>query len=478
MLTKKQRQIFDYIKKYLSKRGYGPSLKEIKSHFRLSSLSTVHQHIAALQNKGYLTKIKNQPRSIALVKKTPKKKSDLVSIPLLGTIAAGGPIEAIEIPKKIRVSKAQLARSGEHFALRVEGDSMVDEGIFDGDTVIIRKQPTAENGETVVALINDNEVTLKKIYKEKNGFRLQPANSSMKPILAKELVIQGKVISIVRNFEQLRKEITIPKEEVRKTVRKKDKTSSIKQWVNTIQCGDCVEVMKEMPDNSVDLIFADPPYNLQLKNELIRPNQTKVDAVRDKWDQFDSFSAYDRFSRQWLKECQRLMKETATFWVIGSYHNIFRLGKIMQDLGFWILNDVVWIKSNPMPNFRGVRFCNAHETLIWAKKNERAKGYAFNYELMKKHNNGKQMRSDWYFSLCNGEERIKDRHGKKVHSTQKPEALIERVVLSSSNKAGIILDPFAGTGTTAAMAAKHGRQWIAIEQEKRYCNVIKERLKK
>jgi len=251
----------------------------------------------------------------------------------------------------------------------------------------------------------------------------------------------------------------------------------ISEYINKVIEGDCMEVMKEMPDNSVDLIFADPPYNLQLRNELIRPNMTKVDAVNDEWDKFDGFDEYDKFSEQWLKECRRILKRTGTFWVIGSYHNIFRVGKIMHDLGFWVLNDVVWVKSNPMPNFRGVRFTNAHETLIWASKDDKSKGYTFNYELMKQYNQGKQMRSDWYFSICNGDERIKDRFGKKVHTTQKPLALLERIVLSTSRKGDIILDPFAGTGTTGFAAKKHGRKYILIEKEHKYIPVIENRLK-
>ncbi len=255
-----------------------------------------------------------------------------------------------------------------------------------------------------------------------------------------------------------------------------EKKKDINKFVNKVFCEDSLKKLKEIPDNSVDLIFADPPYNLQLKNELWRPNQTKVDAVNDEWDKYESFEAYDKFCEKWLKECQRILKETGTIWVIGTYHNIFRIGKIMQDLGFWILNDITWVKTNPMPNFRGVRFTNATETLIWAKKNEQAKGYTFNYQLMKKFNNGKQMRSDWYIPICNGKERIKDKEGKKVHSTQKPEKLLKYVILSSSKEGDIILDPFAGTGTTGAVAKKYGRKWILIEMDKNYCKVIEDRL--
>ncbi len=255
-----------------------------------------------------------------------------------------------------------------------------------------------------------------------------------------------------------------------------EKQIDINEFVNRLFCEDSLIKLKEIPSNSIDLIFADPPYNLQLRNDLWRPNQTKVDAVDDEWDKYDSFEDYDSFCKKWLKECQRVLKPTGTIWVIGAYHNIFRIGKIMQDLGFWVLNDITWIKTNPMPNFRGVRFTNATETLIWAKKNEEAKGYTFNYQFMKKFNEGKQMRSDWYIPICNGKERIKDKEGKKVHSTQKPEQLLKYVILSSSKEGDIVLDPFAGTGTTGAVAKKYGRNWIMIEKDKDYCKVIEDRI--
>jgi DNA modification methylase len=246
--------------------------------------------------------------------------------------------------------------------------------------------------------------------------------------------------------------------------------------LDSILCGDCRQVMRRWPRESVDLIFADPPYNLQLKQTLIRPNRTLVDAVDDDWDQFRDFKEYDRFTTAWLKECQRLLRPTGTLWVIGTYHNIYRVGRILQDLGFWILNDVVWTKTNPMPNFRGVRLTNAHETLIWAKKNETARGYTFNYHDLKKLNGGKQMRSDWYFPLCSGAERLRDEDGKKAHSAQKPEKLLERIILGCSKPGDVVLDPFAGTGTTAAVAQQLGRRWIAIEKEREYVDLIAQRV--
>lgn len=245
--------------------------------------------------------------------------------------------------------------------------------------------------------------------------------------------------------------------------------------LNSILQGDCVEMMSRLPDKSVDLIFADPPYNLQLQNELWRPNMTLVDAVDDDWDKFDSFEAYDTFTRRWLSECQRILKDNGTIWVIGSYHNIYRVGSIMMDLGFWILNDVVFIKLNPMPNFRGVRFTNAHETLLWCKKSKDQKKYTFNYQQMKQINEEKQMRSDWEIALCTGNERLRI-NGEKAHNTQKPEALLYRVILSSSLPGDIILDPFFGTGTTGAVAKKLHRNWIGIERNPVYVGAAQERI--
>ncbi len=245
--------------------------------------------------------------------------------------------------------------------------------------------------------------------------------------------------------------------------------------LNTILAGDCVEVMNSLPENSVDLIFADPPYNLQLKGELHRPDNSKVDAVDDEWDQFSSFAAYDKFTQDWLKAARRLLKPDGAIWVIGSYHNIFRVGAKMQDAGFWILNDVVWRKSNPMPNFRGKRFTNAHETMIWASKSEAGK-YTFNYEALKSLNEGIQMRSDWVLPICNGGERIKNEDGDKAHPTQKPHSLLHRVLVGSTNPGDVVLDPFFGTGTTGAVAKMLGRDWIGIEREEQYRKVATKRI--
>jgi modification methylase len=240
--------------------------------------------------------------------------------------------------------------------------------------------------------------------------------------------------------------------------------------------GDCVAEMAKLPAQSVDLVFADPPYNLQLQGDLKRPDDSRVDAVDDAWDKFASFSAYDDFTRAWLAACRRVMKPTATLWVIGSYHNIFRVGTILQDLRFWILNDVVWRKLNPMPNFRGRRFTNAHETLIWAAREVGGKGYTFNYEALKAGNDGVQMRSDWTIALCTGEERLKAGNGKKLHPTQKPEALLARVILASSRPDDLVLDPFCGTGTTGAVAKRLRRRFIGIERERNYAAAAQARM--
>ena len=252
--------------------------------------------------------------------------------------------------------------------------------------------------------------------------------------------------------------------------RKQEKT-----MLNTIIVDDCVKVMNEMEENSVDLIFADPPYNLQLGDALTRPDNSNVNGVYEEWDSFESMAAYDEYTRNWMTAARRVLKEDGALWVIGSYHNIFRVGHILQDLGFWILNDIIWNKVNPMPNFKGTRFTNAHETLIWASKNPNSK-YTFNYEAMKALNEDTQMRSDWSIPLCTGKERLKDAQGEKLHPTQKPEALLYRVIMSSTKVGDLVLDPFFGTGTTGAVAKKLGRNFIGIEKDATYAAGAKVRI--
>ena len=248
------------------------------------------------------------------------------------------------------------------------------------------------------------------------------------------------------------------------------------KFLNKIVNGNALEILKTIPSKTFDLVFADPPYNLQIGKKLKRPDDSKVNGVNDKWDQFKSFKDYDNFCKEWLSECKRVLKDHGAIWVIGSYHNIFRIGYHIQNADFWILNDVIWKKNNPMPNFRGTRFTNAHETLIWASKNKNSK-YTFNYQSLKCLNDDLQMRSDWTLPICNGSERIK-RNGKKVHSTQKPESLLHRVLLASTNKGDFVFDPFLGTGTTAVVAKKMGRNYFGIEKEKKYFKTAIQRLQK
>ncbi len=248
-----------------------------------------------------------------------------------------------------------------------------------------------------------------------------------------------------------------------------------KQDLNLIHQGDCIDIMNSLPEESVDMVFADPPYNLQLNGDLHRPNNSLVDAVDNDWDQFDSMKIYDDFTEKWLSAARHTLKPDGALWVIGSYHNIFRVGTILQDLGYWILNDVIWRKTNPMPNFRGRRFTNAHETMIWAAKSEKSK-YHFNYDAMKGLNEDLQMRSDWFIPLCTGKERLKGEDGQKVHPTQKPEALLYRTIMSSTNPGDVVLDPFFGTGTTGAVAKKLGRKYIGIERESDYIEFAQKRL--
>ena len=247
--------------------------------------------------------------------------------------------------------------------------------------------------------------------------------------------------------------------------------------LDQIMLGDCITLMRMLPPASVHCVFADPPYNLQLRGELRRPDDSLVDGVDEDWDRFTDFAAYDAFTRAWLTECRRLLRKDGTLWVIGAYHNIFRIGAIMQDMGFWVLNDVIWRKANPMPNFRGRRFTNAHETMIWAARGKDAR-YKFNYQAMKALNDDVQMRSDWYFPLCTGAERLRNQHGLKLHPTQKPEALLHRVLLASTAPGDIVLDPFAGTGTTAAVAKRLHRHFIGIERHPAYAEAAIGRVRK
>ncbi len=255
------------------------------------------------------------------------------------------------------------------------------------------------------------------------------------------------------------------------------RSGSTSPALNQVIVGDCLAELAKLPSASVDLVFADPPYNLQLEGDLLRPNNTRVDGVDDAWDRFSSFAEYDRFTRAWLGECRRVLKRDGAIWVMGSYHNIFRIGAALQDLGFWIQNDVIWRKTNPMPNFRGKRFTNAHETLLWAGRQAKSR-VTFNYDAMKAGNDDLQMRSDWLFPICAGPERLKDGAGRKAHPTQKPEALIHRVLLASTNAGDLVIDPFFGTGTTGVVAKRLGRRWLGIERDPEYASAAAKRIER
>lgn len=458
MITKRQKQILDFITKYESKNEFAPSLKEIKKHFKLASESTVHQHIEALKEKGYLNKLKNKPRGIEL-----NKVEKFFEIPIVGNISAGQPIEAIEFGNEsISVLSHEIKDKDQHYALKVAGDSMIDEGIFDGDTVIIRKQEYASDGQTIVAVIDDNLATLKKIYREKNRIRLQPANPTLFPIYRSEVEIRGIVVKVVRNLEQ--KNILLP------TPQPLEEEPFVRKdfELNKIYNMDCLEFMKNIKDNSVDLIFADPPYNLSKSNFKMKFSKTGgSDLNTDKgyWDKMDK-SDFENFTEDWLKESFRILKKTGSIWVAGTYHNIHLTGYLLEKIGFEILNEILWHKTDATPNLSCTRFVADHENFLWARKDKKN---IFNYKEMKEMNGGKQMRSIWPKGKTAG--------GKRIHPTQKPEWLLERIILATSKKNGIVFDPFLGSGTTAVVAKKNGRKYLGTELDKDYFKLAETRIK-
>jgi len=461
MITKRQKQILDFIIQYESKNDFAPSLREIKKHFKLGSESTIHQHIEALKKKGYLNKLKNKPRGIEL-----NKIEKFFEIPIIGKIAAGQPIEAIEFGNEsISVLSHEIKNKENHYALKVAGNSMIDEGIFDGDTVIIRKQEYADDGQTIVAVIDDNLATLKKIYREKNRVRLQPANPTLFPIYRSEVEIRGIVVKVVRNLEQNSLLLNAPKflteEKVEPFVRKDFELDKIYNM-------DCIEFMKNLKDNSVDLIFADPPYNLSKNNFKMKFSKTGgKDLNTDKgyWDKMDK-SDFEKFTEDWLKETFRILKKTGSIWVAGTYHNIHLTGYLLEKIGFQILNEILWHKTDATPNLSCTRFVADHENFLWARKDKKN---IFNYKEMKEMNGGKQMRSIWAKGKTAG--------GKRIHPTQKPEWLLERIVLATSKKNGIVFDPFLGSGTTAVVAKKNGRRYLGTELDRDYFKLAETRIK-
>lgn len=461
-LTKRQKQIYDFIKNHIEKKGFSPTFEEIRRRFKLSALSTVHQHVEALAKKGVIKKNDYNARGIEL-----GNKEEMVKVPVLGTIAAGQPIEAIEIPDEtVAIAKSEIGKIGQYYALRVKGESMINEGIFDGDTVIIKNQQTAANGQTVVAIIDNNEATLKKIYREKKRIRLQPANQTMLPIYRNEVEIRGVVIKIIRNLvkegSQTKKDQNHNHQTRKITQNISDSIFLSKEYkLNSIYNLDCLELTKQIKNNSIDLVFADPPYNLSgsnFKMKFTKSGGAELNTNKGKWDRYTD-AEFEDFTKKWLSECYRILKKNGSIWVAGTYHNIYIVGYLMKKIRFDILNEVLWHKSDATPNLSCTRFVADHENFIWARK---GKGNIFNYKEMKIMNGGKQMRSIWTKGKTTG--------GKKIHPTQKPEWLLERVILSTSNPDSIVFDPFIGSGTTAVVAKKLNRSYLGTELDREYYN--------
>lgn len=468
MFTKKQKEILDFIKNYSKKNDYSPSLEEIAKHFK-RAVGTIHEHVQKLKEDGYLWKEKNQPRGIELIKN--KKDSGLIKIPLLGTIAAGQPIEAIENKETITVPRSQLSKSGEHFALRVSGDSMLDEGIFDGDTVIIRKQPTAENGETIVALLNGNEVTLKKIYKEKNGFRLQPANPDIKPIFTKELVVQGKVISVIRNLSALEQTQITPKvilEE--KTKIKLAGKQNIKNYLNKVFLGDVMELLKNLPDNSIDMIFGDPDYNVGIKYG---------DKTYTK-----NFNEYIDWYIKLTKESIRVLKKDGNLFMLNYPKQNAYLRVKYLDENYSFVSEYVWV-YNTNVGHTPKRLTTAHRSILHIRKTGKNKFYKDNVALPYKNPNdrriiknlqngsaGRMPYSWFYFDLVKNVSKEKT-----FHACQIPQKLTEMLIRACTKPNDIVLVLFGGSGSELEVCKSLKRQYISAEIDPKYYEVITDRLK-
>jgi site-specific DNA-methyltransferase (adenine-specific) len=479
MITKRQKQTLDFIKSYQKRRSYSPSLEEIKKHLKLSSVSTAHHHVKALESLGYIGKEENSPRSI-----NPYQKELLVQLPLLGTIAAGQPIIAVEEKEYIAVPKSKLPKSGSCYALRVDGDSMIEENIDSGDIVIIRDQSTAENGQKVVALLNNEEVTLKKFYKEKNHIRLQPANKNLQPIIAEkeEVKIQGVLIDVIKNENHVESELN----PLKPALIEIEERTDIAKFLDKIICGDAIENLKKIPDKSIDLIVADPPYNLSQGNQLGWSGSSSLKGFGGKWDKvmenWDNMPLVDyfNFTYSWLSEAKRVLKPTGSIWVFGTYHNIGVINLIFQILGIEIINEVVWYKRNSFPNLSGRRLTASHETLIWGHAGEKKRKYLFNYEKSKEYfessdllkQRNKQMRTVW--DIPNNKEREEIRYGK--HPTQKPLKVCKRIIALTSKEGDVVLSPFAGAGTECLAASELGRRYLGLELDPMYVKIANKRL--
>ena len=464
-LTKKQKEVLDYVNLYINKKGISPTIEEIAKHFK-KAVGTIHEHLEGLKKKGFI-KRKKSIRDIEIV-----KDNGLINIPLIGVIAAGQPIEAIQtMNESVTIARSEINSNSKYYALKVAGNSMVDDGVFDGDTVIIREQHDADDGQMVVAIIDDNQATLKKIYKEKNRIRLQPANQTLLPFYRTEVEIRGKVIKIIRNLENTSPTPQTgysPIKTSHNNLQNYNEIFTDKNFkLNKIYNIDCLELTKKIKDNSIDMIFADPPYNLSASNfkmKFFKSGGSDLTTNKGIWDKY-SEDEFERFTKEWLSECFRILKRNGSIWVAGTYHNIYLTGYLMKKLGLQILNEILWHKSDATPNLSCTRFVADHENFIWARK---GKGNIFNYETMKKINGGKQMRSIWTKGKTTG--------GKKIHPTQKPEWLLERVVMATSNPNDIVFDPFIGSGTTAVIAKRLKRQYLGAELDKNFFKIANSRI--
>ena len=480
MITKKQKEVFDFIKTYSRGKGYAPSLEEIQKKFRFASVSTAHFHVSKLKKAGYLEKSENKARAISV-----SKKELFVKIPLLGIIAAGQPIEAIENKESIVVPKSKLPRATEVYALRVQGDSMIDENINDGDTILIKKQNIAENGEKVVALLNGNEATLKTFYKEKNQIRLQPANKNYQPIIVKrgqDFSLQGVLFDVIKTSETIQPLQTFVLPSVKFKTAVWNKICPYFQSNNNdfvLYHGNCLDILNQLPPNSIDMVFADPPYNLSNGGFSLHAGK-RVSVNKGNWDKSKGFKDDYDFHYKWLEACRRVLKSNGTLWVSGTYHSIYQCGYALQSLGYHIMNDITWFKPNGSPNLSCRYFTASHETLIWARKDKNAKHF-FNYNLMK---NGDwsedfikkpnlQMRSVWAIYPPKKSEKV---FGK--HPTQKPVELLKRIILASTKQGATILDPFSGSSTTGVASEMiGGRKFIGIDTERDFLDVSIRRFK-
>lgn len=475
MLTPTKQKVLRFINTYTDRKGCSPTLEEIRRGLKLNSISTIHQHIRELENSGHLMKKSKMHRSIEI-----PRNEEMIRIALIGTIAAGSPIEAIQERETIAVPKSKVPKATEVYALRVSGDSMIDEGVNDGDTILVRRQNTAENGQKVVALLNGYEATLKTFYKEKGHVRLQPANKDYEPIIVnkQDITIQGILFDVIKSGEPSDAADTLiaspQKEKVQEKISPYFESPGF-----TLFKGDCVEVLKQIPDNSVDMIFADPPYNLSNGGFSVHAGRM-VSVNKGEWDKSKGFKDDYEFHHRWLEACRRVLKPEGTIWISGTYHSIYQCGHAIQSLGFHILNDIAWFKPNASPNLSCRFFTASHETLIWARKDKKSKHH-FNYNLMKNGDwkedmikkPGLQMRSVW---SIHPPQKWEKTFGK--HPTQKPIALLKRVVLSSTKPGAVILDPFTGSSTTGIASQMVGkRKFIGIDMEKSYLDLSVKRLK-